>query len=253
MSTNPDVDGVVTLRPRLDEADAFAPAAPGQTGLGEPAAAAAPFAEPQQTLVARELTKASDRARSSRPWLAALTVGVIGTIVAGTLGYFLYVTTGQRDAARRQAASTQATLTSTQATLTSAQATLVTTQQDLAARNATAAYASMYVTDSGRARIDYEKLVACNSFGSCRSAAQSELIDLQAFQSDRSAATVPPALANTDAALRSALSAAIAGDQQLISGFDTFSVSKVTAGLKKLNAAMLSTAKAEAVLGPELK
>jgi uncharacterized membrane-anchored protein YhcB (DUF1043 family) len=184
--------------------------------------------------------------RGSRGWIAVVAVALVGLIVSGTLGYLLYQTTGQRDTAIRKATSTQATLTSTQATL-------VSTQQDLAARNATVAYASMYVTDSGRVRTDYQKLVSCTSFGACRTAAQSTLTDLQAFQADRSAATVPPRVANSDAMLRDSLSAAIAADQQLISGFDTFNVNKVTAGLKKLNAAMLGMGKAETVLGPELQ
>jgi RNA polymerase sigma-70 factor, ECF subfamily len=126
-------------------------------------------------------------------------------------------------------------------------------EQDLATRDATVAYARMYVTDSGRVRTDYQRLVACTSFGACRTAAQSTLIDLQTFQADRSGATVPSQIANSDAMLRDALSAAIAADQQLISGFDTFNVNQVTAGLKKLNAAMLSMGKAETVLGPELQ
>ncbi len=272
MSSNPDVDGLVPLRgyaggaeanwsePAAAEANPVSqpetgylvptPAPAAQPGPGEQVApVASPFAQPPPAAAALE---APARTRS-RGWVSPVAVGVVGLIVAGTLGYFLYSTTGQRDAARREATSTQATLTSTQASLTSAQGTLASAQQDLAARNAIAAYASMYLADSGRVRIDYQKLVACSSFGGCRTAAQSGLTDMQAFQSDRAAASVPTGLANSDAMLRDSLSTAIAAEQEIISGFDTFSVNKVTAGMKKLNAAMLSMAKAEAVLGPELK
>ena len=249
MSTNPEVEGVVPLRPYPAGAEGAWPA-PAPVGQPE-AAVAVPVETPVEQVLA--VQPAAVSARGGRGWIAVVAVAVVGLIVSGTLGYFLYQTTGQRDAALRQATSTQATLTSTQATLTSTQATLVSTQQDLAARDATVAYAKMYVTDSGRVRTDYQKLVACTSFGACRTAAQSILIDLQTFQDDRSAARVPPRIANSDAMLRDALSAAIAADAQLISGFDTFSVNKVTAGLKKLNAAMLSMAKAEFVLGPELQ
>ena len=253
MSSNPEVDSVVPLRsysgeserPWSEPAPVEAPAVQPETAY--PAPIEAPIS---QAAVAQPAVVSAPRRRG---WVGIVAVAVIGLIVAGTLGYLLYSTTGQRDAALRHAASTGATLASTEATLASTQSTLATSQQDLTARNASAAYASMYVTDSGRVRIDYQKLLVCNSFGSCRTAAQSALNDLQAFQSDRSAATVPPAIASSDGMLRDAISAAIAADQQVISGFDTFSVSKVMAGSKKLNAAMLSMAKAEAVLGPALK
>jgi hypothetical protein len=242
MSTNPEAEGVVPLRPYPAATEG---AWPAPAPVAQPEAA---VAAPVETPVAQPVADrpAAVSTRGGRGWMAVVAVAFVGLIVSGTLGYFLYETTGQRDAARRQATSTQAALTSTQATLASS-------QQDLAAREATVAYASMYVTDSGRVRTDYQKLVACTSFGACRTAAQSTLIDLQTFQADRSAATVPSRIANSDAMLRDALSAAIAADQQLISGFDTFNVSKVTAGLKKLNAAMLSMGKAETVLGPELQ
>jgi sensor c-di-GMP phosphodiesterase-like protein len=249
MSTNPEAEGVVPLRPYPAGAEG---AWPAPAPVAQPEAA---VAAPVETPIAQPVAErpAAVSTRGGRGWMAVVAVAFVGLVVSGTLGYFLYETTGQRDAAQRQATSTQATLTGTQATLNSTQATLASTQQDLAARDATVAYASMYVTDSGRVRTDYQKLVSCTSFGACRTAAQSTLIDLQTFQADRSAATVPPRIANSDAMLRDALSAAIAADQQLISGFDTFSVNKVTAGLKKLNAAMLSMGKAETVLGPELK
>ena len=245
MSTNPEVDGVVSLRPYPAGAEGGWPQpGPAEAPVAPPVAAVAVPVEAPVAQAAAVTPAVS--ARRGRGWIAVVAVAVVGLIVSATLGYFLYQTTGQRDAALRQATSTQATLTSTQATLAS-------TQQDLAARDATIAYASMYVTDSGRVRTDYQKLVSCTSFGACRTAAQSTLTDLQKFQDDRSAATVPPRMANSDAMLRDALSAAIAADQQLISGFDTFNVSRVAAGFKNLNAAMLSMAKAEIVLGPELQ
>ena len=275
MSLNPDADSVVSFRsyPHLaeEEPPAQAPAETppaAQRETGYPAPTAAPIAQPgfgmtasavasslpaQQAWSAPEVARAPARVRGGRSWVAPVAIGVVGVIAAGTLGYFLNTTAGQRDAALRQVASTKATLTTTEATLASTQSSLSTSQADLAARNAIAAYTAMYVTDGARVNIDYEKVVACASFGACRTAAQSAMNYLEAFQADRSAATVPPALANADAMLRNAISAAIAADQQLISGFDTFNASKVGAGFKKLSAAMLSMAKAEAVLGAALK
>jgi hypothetical protein len=267
MSSNPNVDGLIGLRSYPDGAKAgwpepapaaalpaaqpetsYAPApAPfAQAGLAEPVAAAQPYAEPHQAWVAPESSRASDRPRARRQWTGAVAVGVVGIIAAGTLGYFLYATTGQRDGALRYAASTQATLTATQGTLG-------TTQQTLEARNETAAYTRMFVTDSGRVRTDYQRIIACSSFGSCRTAAQSALTDMQAFQADRAAAAAPTALASSDGMLRDALSAAIAADREIISGMDSGNVKKFLDGLHKLNAAMLSMAKAEAALGAELK
>ncbi len=254
MSSNPEVDGLVSLRPY-----SVGPEGP----WSQPAPVLAPAIQPEAVPPAPYFPAAMSQPDVSqhavvgtprrRGWIGLVAVAVIGLIVAGTLGYFLYTTTGQRDAALRYGASTKATLTTTETSLASTQSSLSTSQADLAARNAIAAYAAMYVTDSARVNIDYEKVVACASFGACRTAAQAAMNDLEAFQADRSAATVPPALANADAMLRNAISAAIAADQQLISGFDTFNASKVSAGFKKLNAAMLSMAKAEAVLGAALK
>jgi hypothetical protein len=253
MSSETEFDSLVPLRSYPGGSEA---------SWSEPAPVEAPAVQPETAYPAPTETSvlqpavvqpAAVGAPRRRGWVGILAVAVIGLIVAGTLGYLLYQTTGQRDAALRHAAATQTTLDSREATLASTQATLATTQQDLSARNATVAYASMYVTDSGRVRIDYQKLLACNSFGACRTAAQSALNDLQAFQADRSAAIAPPAVATSDGMLRDAISAAIAADQEVISGFDTFSVTKVVAGSKKLSAAMLSMGKAEAVLGPELK
>ena len=268
MSSNPNVDGVIGFRSYPDGAEggwpepdpaaavsaaqpetgyAPAPAPFAQPGPAELALAARlPYLQPREAWVAPESSGASDRPRARRQWKGAVAVGVVGIIGAGTLGYFLYATTGQRDAALRYAASTQATLTTTQGTL-------ATTQQTLEAGNETAAYTRMVVVDSGRVRTDYQKIIACSSFGSCRTAAQSALTDMQAFQADRAAAAAPTALASSDGMLRDALSAAIAADREIISGMDSGNVNKFLDGLHKLNAAMLSMAKAEAALGAELK
>jgi hypothetical protein len=170
----------------------------------------------------------------------------VGLIASGTLGYLLWSTTGQRDAARHQLASTEVTLTGTQALLTSAQA-------DAAAKKLTADYVSLYVTDSAKVVIGDKSLNTCRGFGQCRTAAQQELNDMQAFQSDRSKTTVPAALANSDAMLGDALSAGIAGLQELISGMDNNNFAKITGGWTKLDKAMLSMGKAEAALGAGLK
>jgi hypothetical protein len=186
-------------------------------------------------------------ARKSRSsWAAPLAVGVIGILATGSLGYFLWSTTGQRDAARHQLASTQLTLTGTQALLANA-------QQDAADKKLTADYVSLYVVDSARVVIDDKNLNSCRAFGQCRTAAQQELNDMQAFQSDRAKATVPAALANSDAMLGDALSSGIAGLQELISGMDNSNIVKITGGWAKLNKAMLSMGKAEAALGAGLK
>jgi hypothetical protein len=262
MAVNPEVEGVVSARPNpdADQADwsVRAPAeslvvprqdigyietAPvAERGFGDSAAPimSAPETEAQ---VAPEATR--DNARS-RGWVGVVAVGCVGLIAAGTLGYFLYSTTNQRDAALRQVATTKATLSSTEDTLTVA-------QQDLIARKTIAAYTRTYVADSGRVHIEYQKLEACTKFGACRTAAQSLLTNLQAFQSDRSAAGVPAAMANSNAMLRDALSAAIAADQEFISGMDTGNLNKIKDGWRKLSAAMLSVAKAEAALGAELQ
>src|SRR4029077_13052202 len=213
MSTNPKDEGIVPLRPYPGGAEgAWSEPAPVEAPVAQPqpvpaaAPEAAPVAQPQTALVTPPeaafaqpvvALPAAAAAPRRRGWVGIVAVAVIGLIVAGTLGYFLNTTTNQRDAARRQAASTQATLTTTQATLATTQATLATTQQDLAGRVASATYASLYLTDRGRVDTDFQKLAACGSFGACRTAAQSELTDLQSFQSDRAAATVPSALSNS--------------------------------------------------------
>jgi len=171
-------------------------------------------------------------------WIVPTGIAVIGFIVAGTLGGFLYTTIGQRDSARHQVASTQATLTDT--------------EKQLAARQTTDAYVKLYVLNSGKVTTEYENVVACDSYITCRMSAQDLLADMKAFQAARSGAVVPPALVNADTLLGDSLSAAMAADQELIVGMDTNDDVKIKAGFKKLDAAMLSFAKAESAIAAPL-
>jgi len=110
----------------------------------------------------------------------------------------------------------------------------------------------MYVQNSGRVTTDYENVVACNSYVTCRTSAQDALTDLKTFQSARSSSVVPSALTSADSQIGDALSAALAADQELITGMDTDDNAKVKEGFKKLDQAMLSFAKAQAALGSAL-
>lgn len=254
MSINPEYDRTVTLRPypngaesepggalAVDQAlpvtgtELYPPAQPVQPAyLPEPPR----FAAPAPVAVT---------ARGRRPrWVAPAAIGAVGLIASGSLGYLLWTASGQRDAARHQLASTQLTLSGTQALLSTVQA-------DAAAQKVTADYVSQYIVDSAKVLTDDKSLNSCGGFGQCRTAAQQELNDMQAFQSDRTKATVPAALANSDAMLGDALSAGIAGLQELISGMDNNNVAKITGGWAKLNKATLSMGKAEAALGAGLK
>jgi hypothetical protein len=170
----------------------------------------------------------------------------IGLIASCTLGYFLYATTGQRDAANHQLAATQATLATTKAALTSA-------ESDAATKKITADYMSVYVTNHGAVQTDYQTFVACDGYSACRTVAQQLLTDLQAFQQARSAANVPPALSSSDAMLGDSLSAAIAATQLMITGMDKGDMAKFKAAYAKVEAAMLNVAKAEAALASALR
>jgi len=184
--------------------------------------------------------------RPKPPWLKTAVLGVAAVIATGTLGYVANTAAQQRNQAYDAFVSTRATLVATDTALTQA-------KQDAATKKVTADYVSMYVADTGRIETDYQVVGACDSFSSCRTGSQQLLEDLQKFQSDRSAATVPGGLSASDASLGDALSAAIAADQEIVSGLDTDNINKLKDGFQKLDAAMLNVAKAEASLGTGLK
>ncbi len=232
MSINPEVDGIVVL-PIPDP-----PVHAGNGHLEEVAA----LPEPTQASIALEAP-----ARRARPaWMVPAAIAAVGIIVSGTFGFLLYSTLQQRDALHSQLVATKTTLTSTQGQLTAAQA-------DAASRKVTADYVATYVADEGKILTDYETTIACSGYSSCRTDAQQFMTDMQAFQADRKSANVPASLSASDSSLGDALSAAIAGDQELITGMDNGDVSKIDEGGTKVDAAMLTMAKAEAALGTGLK
>ena len=229
MSITPELDGIVAL-PVQEE--------PVETSNGHPPELAyqAPAAAPE----------APPAARRRPAWIVPAAIAAIGIIASGTLGYFLYATIQQRDTLHQQLVSTKATLASTQEQLTTAQA-------DAASRKVTATYVAMEVADAGKVQTAYQTVVNCHTYGECRTAAQQMLSDMQTFQSDRKSANVPSALAGTDSSLGDALSAAIAADQEFITGADNDDAAKIKEGFNKLGAAMLNVAKAQATLGSQLK
>jgi hypothetical protein len=230
MSANPEIHEIVELPVQNV-------AAPVEQPLVE-APLEAPLEAPPAPLAAP---------RRARPaWAATAALGVVALVAAGSLGYVAYAASQQRDAVQARLVTTTATLVSTQDQLSSAQA-------DARSKKVTADYVAMYVADEGRVETDYQVLGACNSFSACRTGSQQLLDDLQKFQSDRGGVTVPEALSSGDASLGDALSAAIAADQEIISGMDGGSVSKFKDGFNKLDAAMLSVGKAGASLGGGLK
>lgn len=232
MQANPEMEGIVAL----------------------PAPIEAPAAEPVVTpepepIAAPELIGATPVAKSRRvrpAWFATAIVGATAVIASGALGYDAYAASRQRDDLHARLVSTTSTLASTRNDLSAAQA-------DAASKKLTADYVALYVADAGKVQTDYQSVVACTNYSSCRTATQQLLVDLQAFQSDRKLATVPSALSASDSSLGDALSAAIAGDQELIDGMDNDSTSKITDGAHKVDAAMLNVAKAESALGSELR
>ena len=228
MSTERAIDTIATLRPEPN-------------GHDVPTLEATP-SEPERAVVTPPAWERLVPARRQRRWPLPVAIAAAGLIASGTLGGFLWSMIGQRDVARHQLATSQATLVATRGQLTAAHA-------DAATRKVTSDYVTLVVVDGGQAGADYGSLAGCNSFGECRTAAQQTLTDLQAFQSHRAAATVPPDLANADGALRDGLSAAIAATQELISGADTDDLGKIKDGFKKLDAALLAIGKAEAALG----
>ena len=228
MSANPEMEGIVTLP------------VPERLELPEPA----PEPAPEPVAIPEPVAASARRARP--PWLKTAVLGAAALLATGTLGYVANTAAQQRNQAFDAFVSTKATLVATDAQLNQA-------KQDAATKKVTADYVAMYVADSGRVQTDYQVAGACSNFSSCRTSTQQLLEDLQKFQSDRNAATVPGALSTSDASLGDALSAAIAADQEIISGMDSDSLTKFEDGFTKLNAAMLSVAKAEATLGTELQ
>jgi hypothetical protein len=254
MSINPEYDGTVTLRPYPNGAEseqaavAVDPAPPVTPAeLNPPAQAIRPAYLPEPPRFEAITPVVAPARTTSRPrWVAPAAIGAVGILASGSLGYLLWSTTGQRDAARHQLASTQVTLASTQALLTNA-------QEEATAKKLTADYVSLYVADAARVLTDDESMNVCRGYSQCRTAAQQALNDTQAFQSDRSKATVPPAISNADAMLGDALTAEIAAVQEVISGMDNNNANKISDGWTKLDKAMLSMGKAEAALGAALK
>jgi uncharacterized protein HemX len=194
-----------------------------------------------------EVTPPIVRAKRARPpWMATASLGAVALIAAGALGYVAYAASQQRDGLHARLITTSATLAATQDQLSAAQA-------DARTKKVTADYVAMYAADSGRVQTDYQTLSLCDSFSTCRTGSQQLLNDLQKFQADRGSVTVPGAMSSSDASLGDALSAAIAADEEIISGMDSDNVNKFKDGFKKLDEAMLSIDKAEASVGSALK
>ena len=230
MSSYPELDGIVTLPVPEHQAEA--------TNGHAAEVAIAPEPAPEARSVP---------ARRPRPaWIVPASIASIGVIVAATLGFLLYSTIQQRDGLHQQLVATKTTLASTQGQLTVA-------QTDAASKKVTADYVALYVADEGKVLTDYEATVNCSGYSQCRTSAQQFMTDMQAFQADRKTAKVPFAAETSDSSLGDALSAAIAADQELISGMDNNDVNKITDGGSKVDAAMLNLAKAESALGTELK
>jgi len=225
MSTDPEYDRVITLEP-LPQAQEQVPPEP---------VPAPPAPLPVETR------------RAARPkWVVPAAIAAVGLIASGTLGYFFYTTNAKLNATQAGLVATQKTLHTTQDQVTSLQA-------DAASKKRIADYMSMYTVDAGKVRTDYELVVACNNYPTCRTSAQQALEDMQAIQSDRQSAAVPASLSASDGQLGDSLSAGIAALQELITGMDNDQVAKVKDGFSKLDDSMLSMAKAEASLGAELR
>jgi len=237
MSSSPqEFEGIVALRP--------------DPVVLQPGPEVAPALEPEASPippVGSPAEPVTPRAKRSRPsWLPTVAVGAVAIIASSTLGYLLYGTANHRDSLGHELISTQVALASTKQDLSTAQA-------GAAARKQVADYVSLYVVDHAKIQTDYETIINCSKYSECRTATQQFLTDMQAFQSDRASATVPRALANSDGMLGDALSAAIAGAQELIAGLDNDDVGKIKEGAKKVDAAMLSMAKAESTLGTAIR
>jgi hypothetical protein len=217
-----DVTGILTRRPEPNSGDASPPEAAPVT---VPAAAPQPADKPAATEPARA---------RRRGWVLPVAIAAVGLIASGTLGGVLWSTIGERDTSRHQFATTREQLTAA--------------RNEAATRQVTSDYVTLVAVEGGQAVADYGAMASCSTFGQCRTAAQQAVSDLEAFQSDRAAATVPPELANADGQLRDGLSAAIAAVQELIGGMDNNDLKKVKDGAHKLDVALLAIGKAEAAL-----
>src|SRR5258708_11356226 len=110
MSSNPEVDGIVALRPDPivvqvlpETASAFEPQAGVLPPVGSPAESVSP------------------RAKRSRPlWLPSVAVGAVAILASGTLGYFLYGTANHRDALGPERVFTHPTVASNNHALSTA-------------------------------------------------------------------------------------------------------------------------------------
>ena len=224
MSADPNqFEGVITLEPRVATPELVPPEA------------LVPVELPQPPVVAPAPT-----AQRRRPgWVIPTAIAVVGLIASGTLGYLLYTTNTKLDVTRETLSATRTQVASLHA--------------DAAAKKQVADYMTMYTVDSGKVQTDYQQLVACDNFSTCRTAAQSTLTDLQKFQSDREAAKVPSDLSSSDSQLGDSLSAGIAAAQELITAMDTDDQKKFEAAFNALAGAMLGIAKAESALGAELR
>jgi hypothetical protein len=241
MSDNPEFNGSVALETRIEE---VAPAPPEPAVTHELTVPIGPTPSAAESL---ESQPAAATTRKARPrWVVPASIAAVALLASGTLGYFLYATSVQRDTARHLLAATQATLATTKAQLSAAQA-------DAAVKKETADYVSLFVANDGAVQTDYENIIACNTYSECRTAAQQLLTDLQAFQQARSSAQVPAPLSTTDGMLGDSLSAGIAGTQEFITGMDNNDTAKIKDGGSKVDAAMLNMAKTQTALGTGLR
>ena len=232
MSINPEYESIATL-----ETGANGSHAEVEAEVASPA--------PQAIPAPVSIEPPAPRGQSRPRWVAPVAIAAAGLIASSALGYLFYTTNYRLEATRHTLAQTQLTLDGTKQQLAAAQA-------DAATRKVTADYLNLYTVDAGKVRTDYEQVVLCTDYSSCRTSAQQALNDMQAFQADRKAANVPSGLSSSDSELGDSLSAGIASLQELINGMDNANVTKIKDGFNKLDASMLSMAKAEADLGSEL-
>jgi uncharacterized membrane-anchored protein YhcB (DUF1043 family) len=248
MSTNPEYESIAILEGQANGSEPEPPAALAEVVPEGPAEAveAPAFEAVTAPEPAAPGAPAAPSVRSRPKWVVPVAIAAAGLITSSALGYLFYSTNNKLDATRHTLAQTQLTLDSTKQQLATAQA-------DAATKKVTADYLNLYANDAGKVRTDYELVVLCSDYSSCRTSAQQALNDMQAFQADRKAANVPSSLSTSDSELGDSLSAGIAALQELINGMDTDNLAKIKDGFNKLDASMLSMAKAEADLGSELQ